>query len=98
MVNGSTVLTLPTQVLVRQLQDEMVLLDMASEQYFGLDPVGICVLEAIRLGSDVDGAVAAVLEGFDGTEQEGPHGCLRPCSNLVSNGLLAVISPSPDLS
>jgi hypothetical protein len=48
MVDGSTVLEVPDPVLMRKVHDEVVLLDMASEQYFGLDAVGACVIEAIQ--------------------------------------------------
>jgi hypothetical protein len=48
MVDGSTVLRVPDPVLMRKVHDEVVLLDMASEQYFGLDAVGACVIEAIQ--------------------------------------------------
>ena len=93
MVDGSTKLTMPQSVLVRKIHEEMVLLDMASEQYFGLDEVGTCVVEAISDGATVDGAVAAVTEEFDGPEEAVRVDVIALIEELVANGLLGVSLP-----
>ena len=61
MMDGSTVLRMPDSVSMRKVHDEVVLLDMSSEQYYGLNAVGACVIEAVNGGADVDGAVSAVI-------------------------------------
>ena len=93
MVDGSTMLRVPDPVLMRKVQDEVVLLDMASEQYFGLDAVGACVIDAIQAGSDVDGAIAAVFAAFDAPEDEIRNDVLALVEDLVACGLLVVTSP-----
>jgi hypothetical protein len=84
---------MPESVLVRKVHDEMVLLDMASEQYFGLDEVGTFVLEAVNAGATVDAAVAAVAETFDGPEEQIRADVVALIDDLVSTGLLMVSPP-----
>ena len=90
MLNGSTVLRVPELVLMRKVHDEVVLLDMASEQYFGLDAVGACVIDAIQGGADVDGAVVAVVDAFDAQEDRIRTDVLALVEELVAAGLLIV--------
>ena len=92
MVDGATVLRVPDPVLIRNVRDEVVLLDMASEQYFGLDAVGACVIDAIQGGADVDGAIAAVFDAFDAPEDQIRTDVMALIEQLVSSGLLVVTS------
>ena len=91
-MDGSTVLRVPETVLMRQLRDEVVFLDMASEQYFGLDPVGACVIGAIQSGADVDGAIDAVFDAFDAPMDQIGADVLALIEELVAMGLLIVTS------
>ena len=90
MVDGTTVLRVPDSVLMRQVRDEVVFLDMASEQYFGLDPVGACVLGAIQGGADVDGAIDAVFDAFDAPRDQIGADVLALVEDLLARGLLVV--------
>ena len=87
-MHGSTTLTMPDPVLVRKVHDEMVLLDMASEQYFGLNAVGVCVVEAIKSGADLDGAIAAVSDAFDADPAQIDADVRALVDDPVSSGLL----------
>ena len=90
MVDGSTVLQVPDTVLMRQVHDEVVFLDIASEQYFGLDPVGACVIEAIQGGADIDGAVDAVFDAFDAPREEIRTDVFALVEELLAKELLVV--------
>jgi hypothetical protein len=92
MVEGSTVLKIPDPVLMRKVHDEVVLLDMTSEQYFGLNAVGACVLEAIQAGTDLDGAIEAVCETFDAPDDQVDADVRALVDDLLSSGLLVVTS------
>jgi hypothetical protein len=89
-MDGSTVLQMPDTVSMRKVHDEVVLLDMASEQYYGLNAVGACVIEAVTAGADVDGAVAAVFGSFDAPEEQIRADVVALVEELVANGLLVV--------
>jgi hypothetical protein len=78
---------------MRKVHDEVVLLDMTSEHYFGLDAVGARVIDAIQCGTDIDGAVAAVFDAFDAQEDQIRTDVLALVEDLVARGLLVVTSP-----
>jgi hypothetical protein len=52
-------------VLTRELRGESVLLDLASERYFGLDEVGTGMWRALTGGATVDQAIDALLDEYD---------------------------------
>jgi hypothetical protein len=52
-------------VLVRELRGESVLLDLASERYFGLDEVGTGMWRALTGSPSVEQAIALLLEEYD---------------------------------
>ena len=90
MVDGSTKLRMPDSVSMRTVHDEVVLLDMSSEQYFGLNAVGRCVMQAVSSGADVDGAVAAVFAEFDAPEGQIRTDVMALVEELVATGLLVI--------
>ena len=57
--------TVRPDVLVRELRGESVLLDLASESYFGLDEVGTGMWRALTGGGSVDEALQALLGEYD---------------------------------
>jgi hypothetical protein len=92
MVNGSTMLRVPDSVSMRTVRDEVVLLDMSSEQYYGLNAVGACVVNAVNDGADVNGAVTAVVAGFDAPEDQIRSDVVALVEELLTAGLLVVKS------
>lgn len=58
-------LTLSPDVLLQEVGDEIVLLDLRNGTYYGLNPVGACILRCIKDGEDLDGAHAKLLNEFD---------------------------------
>jgi hypothetical protein len=57
--------TLRADVLVRELRGESVLLDLASERYFGLDEVGTGMWRALTGSASVEEALNVLLEEYD---------------------------------
>ena len=55
----------PEQVLVRQLDDEIVILDLASESYFGLDEVGTAMWNEVTAAESIEHAFQSLLEQYD---------------------------------
>lgn len=62
-----------TEVLVQETGDEAVLLDLAGEQYFGLDPVGLRIWRLLETGTDLRGVCDCLLAEYDvgATQVEG---------------------------
>jgi hypothetical protein len=57
--------TVPAHVHVREVADELVILSLESEEYFGLDAVGTRMWQLLDSERTVQDAFAAMLEEFD---------------------------------
>jgi len=55
----------PAYVLVRQLDGESVLLNLATERYFGLDSMGTRRWETLTTSASIQAAYGKLLEEFD---------------------------------
>ena len=58
-------ITISKDVLAQELAGETVLLDLASESYFGLDSVGTRVWQLLGEGAEQEQVVAALLEEYE---------------------------------
>lgn len=65
LVDFSSTVVVPEQVLVRQLDDEIVILDLASETYFGLDEIGTEMWNQLIAAESVEHAYRSLLELYD---------------------------------
>ena len=89
-------ITIADGVLHQQLDGETVLLHLASEYYFGLDPVGTRVWELLQQHDTVDPIVAVLV-----TEYEVDEGTLRRdldrlLGELAESGLVHIeATPAP---
>ena len=84
-----TKLTVPPQVMSRLVGDEMVLLDLASGIYFGLDGVGQRIWESVAEGNSLEQIVDLIVSEFDVDEDQAQTDVLEFASDLVERGLLA---------
>ena len=57
-------LVLSDQVLLQQLDDEIILLDLQSGRYFGLQAVGVRAWELLATVGDTDAVLAALLAEY----------------------------------
>ena len=81
-------LTIPEQVIFRQMGDEMVLLDLESGLYFGVDGVGQRIWETFAEGRNLEEAVAVVVAEYEVEEAQAQADVIAFVSNLVDRGLL----------
>jgi hypothetical protein len=81
-------------VLARSVGDELVLLDLASEQYFSLDPVGAAMWEALMEAPTLVEARDALLKEWEVPAEELAGDLLELCQDLQGRGLL-VEEPAP---
>jgi hypothetical protein len=58
-------ITISRDVLSQELAGESVLLDLASESYFGLDAVGTRIWQLLQDGADESGLVDALLDEYE---------------------------------
>ncbi len=81
----------PAHVLVRFLDQEAVLLNLETEQYFGLDEIGTRMWQLVTASPSIDAAYQELLAEFD-VEAEMLHSNLTELlTRLVDSGLLEVL-------
>lgn len=64
-INKQQKFILSPEVLSQNIDDETVLLDMKSENYFGINDVGSRVLEILRPGADLDSIVETLANEYE---------------------------------
>ena len=90
MMDFANRVVVPKHVLVRHLDGESVLLNLETEEYFGLDTTGTRMLELLTSSPSVDAAYARLLEEFE-VEPELLRAHLNELlSRLLEHGLLSI--------
>ncbi|MCP4203714.1 MAG: PqqD family protein [bacterium] len=82
--------SIPEQVLFRDLDGESVLLHLGSGQYFGLDEVGTLIWNSLSEGCSLDEIERRILTEYDVSAQEAKADVRRLVDELTQSGLLEV--------
>jgi hypothetical protein len=83
--------TVPSHVLVRPVADELVLLSLESEEYFGLDPVGSRLWQLLDSSPTVQHAFDAMLAEYDVDPATLGHDLEELVQALTSRRLLELV-------
>jgi hypothetical protein len=83
-------LTPSAQVLVQELGDEAVLLDLASERYFGLDPVGTRIWKLLGQDGRLRRVFAVLCADYAVEPSELQNDLLDLADQLADAGLVEV--------
>lgn len=78
------------EALVQQVGDESVLLDMASEQYFGLDPIGTRIWNLLQELGDVQATFERLCDEYDADPEHIRHDLLAVLQQLADAGLARI--------
>lgn len=78
------------EVLVQDVGGEVVLLDLASERYFGLDEIGTRIWELLPERADLAGVLKALCEEFEAPPALIEHDLLALVRDLSEAGLVRV--------
>ena len=79
-------------VFAQEVDGEMVLLDMESENYFGLDSVGTSIWQAIEAQDGVlDKVLHVLLEEYDVSEEVLTEDLLAFVKKLAKSGLIKIV-------
>lgn len=89
-LTDTTRLRLPEHVLTREVGEETVILNLANEQYYGVDEVGARFVSLVQGGATFGATVAALLAEYDAE-----HDVLRAdlevlVADLRQNGLVEI--------
>lgn len=78
------------QAMLQRTGAESVLLDLRSEQYFGLNEVGTRIFELLSVDPSLQAAFAALLLEFDVAPQQLQQDLLELISKLAHAGLVTL--------
>ncbi len=83
-------ITVSDTVYAQEVDDEMVLLDMTSENYFGLDAVGSDIWQLLHDGKTLQEAQDALLEMYDVDPEVLVKDFLDFVEKLTDSGLVKI--------
>jgi hypothetical protein len=81
-------ISIPAHVLTRRLDDELVLLNLDNDFYFGLDEVGTRMWEVLALAPSIDVAIDQLVAEYDTEPQRVRNDVEKLVAELVDNGLV----------
>jgi hypothetical protein len=81
--------TVPSNVLIRFLDQEAVLLNLETERYYGLDAVGTRMWQLVTSAPSIDAAFFQLIDEFDVDPHTLRTNLSELLNHLVENGLIA---------
>ncbi|MBT5723106.1 MAG: PqqD family protein [Gammaproteobacteria bacterium] len=87
-MNLDQTFTISEEVICQVLDDESVLLDLASENYLGLDEVGTRIWQLIDDGETMRSVVATMLDEYDTSEETLVGDLDKFLNDLQTQGLI----------
>ncbi len=87
-MNLSDKVTIPSQVMTRQVGDETVLLHLGTGTYYGLDSVGQSIWLLMRDGKTLADICDLLLEEYDVTREALTRDVLELADKLLAQGLI----------
>jgi hypothetical protein len=87
-MNLSDKVTIPAQVMARQVGEETVILDLAGGTYFGLDPVGARVWQLMGEGKTLSEICDTMLDEYEVTRDALERDVIELAQELSAQGLI----------
>lgn len=84
-----------TQVMARQVENETVILNLASGTYFSLDPIGEHVWQLMSEGKSILEICDTMIDEYEVTRHALGRGVLALARKLVAQGLVIL---APDMA
>ena len=88
-MNLSDKVTIPAQVMAREVGDETVILDLANGTYYGLDPVGARIWQLMVEGQTLTQVCELMLADFGVTREVIEHDVLALVQTLMERQLVS---------
>ena len=89
MISFSDRAIVAPSVLIRYLDQESVLLNLNTEKYFGLDPVGTRMWQLLTAAPTIDAAYVQLLDEYEVDPETLRSHLADLLGHLVANGLIA---------
>ena len=90
MISLQQKVSISSDVLSQEVDGETVLLDLKSENYFGLDEVGTRIWQLLNEGSDLQNVLNTLLAEYDVDEQQLKKDLQGHIAQLVDAGLISL--------
>ena len=87
-LDDGTTFEVPEHVLARRTGDEMVLLNLDNEQYYGLDEVGTRFWDLVAAGGSFGSAITTLLEEYEVERDVLERDLTALVGELSENGLV----------
>ena len=81
---------IPSHAMARQVGDELVILDLASGSYFGLDAIGARVWQLISEGKNLAQTIEVMLTEYEVERSQLESDLLALAERLMAQGLLTL--------
>jgi hypothetical protein len=81
---------LSDDLFVQEIDDEVVMLDMKSENYYGLDPVGADIWKFLSEGKTIGETKDSLMEIYDVDTERLESDLVAFITELVENGLAKI--------
>ena len=81
-------LRVPEHVLMRSLGDEMVMLNLDAESYYGLNEVGARLMQLAQAGATLEQVTEQLLAEFEVGREQLEHDLRTVAAQLIAAGLL----------
>ena len=95
MVLADLTITVPKGVLFQDLGDEVVLLEVESGEYYGLNDVGARMWSLLQQGQPVSQVLSTLHEEYEASEQRLRADLKQFLNQLQSRGLIEVYERHP---
>ncbi len=89
-MNLTDKVTIPPQVMARQVGDETVILDLASGTYFGLEPVGARIWQLMGEGRTLAEICDTMLAEYDAAREVLEGDVIRLAEELLDKKLIGI--------
>jgi len=89
-MNLNDQLEIPSQVMAREVGDELVILDLASGSYYGLDAIGARVWQLISEGKNLAQTIEVMLTEYEVERSQLESDLLALAERLMAQGLLTL--------
>jgi hypothetical protein len=93
-MNFQQIATPSPDVVSQVVAGETVLMDLASEHYYGLDAVGTRVWQLLAQGLDLDTLSRLLLEEYAVDEAQLKHDLIALVGELADLGLVSLTAPA----
>jgi len=79
-------------IVFTALEDEVVILNLKTRRYFGLNESGVLIWQAVQTGKDVAEMTSSMAEVYDVTAEDAREAVVTFCQELLDAGLLALVT------